>query len=122
MTDANRRKELEALSATFQHPGRNVPIEELTEYLRLVGLHLRDVDQLDHRQLDTIRDKYLLLQLRELRIRESESVTAYAGKFLQQLEAKLDEEECEHGRCQVPANWLHEQEHVPTALWILQCG
>lgn len=40
------------------------------------------------------------MQLRELRIRESESVTAYGGKFLKQLEAKLDEEECKEGLLQ----------------------
>ena len=40
MTDANRRKELEALAASFQQPGRAVPVEELTEYLRLVSLQV----------------------------------------------------------------------------------
>lgn len=40
MSDTNRRKELEVLSAALQQPGQHVPVEELAEYLRLVSLPL----------------------------------------------------------------------------------
>jgi len=37
MADKNRRKEVEALLAVVQQSGHAVPLQELTEYLRLVS-------------------------------------------------------------------------------------
>ena len=38
MADKNRRKEVEVLLEVLRQPGHSVPVQELTEYLRLVGL------------------------------------------------------------------------------------
>ena len=38
MADKSRRKELEVLLEVLRQPGHSVPVQELTEYLRLVGL------------------------------------------------------------------------------------
>ncbi len=38
MADKNRRKEVEVLLTVLRQPGHSVPVQELTEYLRLVGL------------------------------------------------------------------------------------
>ncbi len=37
MADKNRRKEVEGLLEVLRQPGHSVPVQELTEYLRLVG-------------------------------------------------------------------------------------
>ncbi len=37
MADKNRRKEAEVLLEVLRQPEHSVPVQELTEYLRLVG-------------------------------------------------------------------------------------
>lgn len=92
MADQNRRKQLASLLAAFQSPGHALPIPELAEYLRLVrgvsyALHSHDADVPHILQ-------YSPLQLRDLRIRDSDNVVTYGGHNLQQLAAALPEEEC----------------------------
>ena len=41
MADKNRRKEVEVLLEVLRQPGHSVPVQELTEYLRLVGAQLK---------------------------------------------------------------------------------
>jgi len=66
MADKNRRKEVEGLLEVLRQLGHSVPVQELTEYLRLV---------------------------RDLHMRDSENVTTYGGQNLQKLAAALTEEE-----------------------------
>lgn len=90
MAEQNRCKELESLLASFQNPGLAMPTPELAEYLRLVRTVAVHCSKTGVTLLLTCSSP---LQLRDLRIRDSENVVLYGGHNLQQLAAAVPEEE-----------------------------
>lgn len=91
MAEQNRCKELESLLASFQNPGQAMPIPELADYLRLV----RDIAvQCSEATAMMLRPVLLALQVRDLRVRDSENVVTHGASNLQKLAAAVPEEEC----------------------------